>query len=70
VAISSSPLIVLLHQLDHGEQFQTIYFIPFKTRFEVLLLLFWLEITQSRILAVANQLRLPKVCNDVSGNVL
>ena len=48
-----------LSSADHGEQLEAINLVVGKARFKVLLLLLRLEVTQARVLAVADKARLP-----------
>ena len=54
------PATFLFHQPDHGEQLEAINLVVGKARFEVLLLLLGLEVTQARVLAVADEAKVAK----------
>ncbi|MNM59076.1 hypothetical protein D3C81_703200 [compost metagenome] len=54
------PATFLFHQTDHGEQLEAINLVVGKARFKVLLLLLGLEVTQARILAVADKAKVAK----------
>ena len=54
------PTTFIFHQPNHSKQFKTISLVIGKACFKVLLLLLRLEVTQARVLAVADKAKVAK----------